>query len=182
MRSVLLAFQNPEACETIRKVVVGGGYSVEAECQSGADVIRTLSRINDVIVICSYKLGDMTAAQLGETLGDSVAAVVLLSQQQQQMQMDIPENMLTLRMPLSKRALIDTLDNILRLKHAAKSNGDERPPRTEDEKKMIEAAKGVLMERHNMSENQAHRYIQKQSMNSGRKMIDTAMIILAEGL
>ena len=36
----------------------------------------------------------------------------------------------------------------------------------------------VLMEKNNMSENEAHRYVQKSAMDSGRTMVETAESIL----
>ena len=42
----------------------------------------------------------------------------------------------------------------------------------------MEEAKAVLMEKNNMSENEAHRYVQKSAMDSGRTMVDTAASIL----
>ncbi len=35
------------------------------------------------------------------------------------------------------------------------------------------------MERNNMTEEQAHRYLQKTSMNSGNSMLDTALMIIS---
>lgn len=45
-------------------------------------------------------------------------------------------------------------------------------------KKDIDDAKALLMERNHMSEPEAHRYIQKTSMDTGRTMAETAQMIL----
>ena len=42
-------------------------------------------------------------------------------------------------------------------------------------------AKAVLMDRHGMTEEQAHRFLQKQSMDHGAKLTDTARLVLTEG-
>ncbi|MBC7765208.1 MAG: ANTAR domain-containing protein, partial [Hyphomonadaceae bacterium] len=47
-----------------------------------------------------------------------------------------------------------------------------------EERKVIERAKGLLMERHHFSEHHAHRHIQKHSMDSGAKLVDIAKGIL----
>ena len=49
---------------------------------------------------------------------------------------------------------------------------------TLDEKQVIESAKNILIERNHFTEPQAHRFIQKKSMDMGRKMVETALIIL----
>ena len=43
---------------------------------------------------------------------------------------------------------------------------------------MICEAKTILMERNGMTEQQAHRFIQKRSMTLGQKMADVALSIL----
>ena len=50
--------------------------------------------------------------------------------------------------------------------------------RSGEEQAIIKEAKGLLMERHGMSEEQAHRFLQKKSMNSGAKMVQTAKLVL----
>ena len=43
---------------------------------------------------------------------------------------------------------------------------------------MIRQAKALLMERNNMTEEEAHRYLQKCSMDNGTNMVETAQMIL----
>ena len=51
--------------------------------------------------------------------------------------------------------------------------------RTEEEKKILWEAKAVLMERNHMTEEEAHRYIQKCSMDSGTSLTETAQMVLS---
>ena len=50
--------------------------------------------------------------------------------------------------------------------------------RNDAEKKLVDQAKALLMERNNMSEDEAHRYLQKSSMDSGTNLTETAQMIL----
>lgn len=180
MKSVILAFQNPEAAGTIQRVVQSGGYNVSAVCTSGAEVLRIARRLDQLIVICSYRLPDMTAGELYEHLPGGAGLLVLLSQSQQS-GYDMPYGILSLRMPVSKSTLMETLRTVdlINDRPSTKRSGDAKPPRSEVEKEVISSAKQVLMERDHMSEEQAHRFIQRISMNNGKKMIDTAQMILA---
>ena len=47
------------------------------------------------------------------------------------------------------------------------------------ERNLITNAKRILMERNNMTEIEAHRYIQKCSMDSGTNMVETAQMIIS---
>ena len=50
--------------------------------------------------------------------------------------------------------------------------------RSQREENYIRNAKFLLMERNHLSEEEAHRYIQKSSMDSGTNMVETAQMIL----
>ena len=51
--------------------------------------------------------------------------------------------------------------------------------RNDEEVQLIKEAKGLLMDRNNMSEEEAHRYLQKCSMDSGTNMVETAQMVLS---
>ena len=51
--------------------------------------------------------------------------------------------------------------------------------RSDEEKEIILKAKALLMEKRSMTEPEAHRYMQKRSMDSGFKLISTARLILS---
>ena len=42
----------------------------------------------------------------------------------------------------------------------------------------IQSAKKVLITQRNMTENEAHRYLQKMSMDAGRSLTETARMVL----
>ena len=51
--------------------------------------------------------------------------------------------------------------------------------RSEKEAAVIETAKQLLITRNNMTEDEAHRYLQKRSMDNGTDMVETAQMVLA---
>jgi response regulator NasT len=182
MKSVLLAFQNDQASAVIKNVLVQGGYKIYADCRSGAEVIRTAERCCDAIptVVCGFRLTDMTARDLYDMLPKDTNIVVLLSPQQSSLRFDFPPEMLALNLPVARRELMDTLENIEAMAYERNLHR-ERVQRSVDDKKIIDEAKAILMTRHMMTEVQAHRYLQRQSMNNGRKMVDTAALIISRG-
>ena len=50
--------------------------------------------------------------------------------------------------------------------------------RTKEEQNYINNAKWLLMERNHLTEEEAFRYLQKTSMDSGTNMVETAQMIL----
>lgn len=180
MKSVILAFQNPEAAASISRVVQLGGYSVAGCCQSGAEVLRMLGWTSACAVICGYRLKDITAAELFDRLPKEMGMLVLLSQSQSGA-VELPCGVQWVNLPISRAAVTDALKTVIMINDrpsGVKSGEDKRPARTAEDKEVILAAKKRLMENDNMTEEQAHRFIQRVSMNNGTKMIDTAKGIL----
>ena len=63
---------------------------------------------------------------------------------------------------------------------SASSQGRSPAQRSQEERELVERAKAVLMGRHGMTEEQAHRFLQKQSMDNGARLTDTARLVLAD--
>lgn len=51
--------------------------------------------------------------------------------------------------------------------------------RSEQDTITINAAKALLMERNHMTEEEAHRYLQKHSMDNGTSLVETAQMVLS---
>ena len=88
--------------------------------------------------------------------------------------------MVCLGLPLKVQDLVSTLgmmmETIARKRKKLKSQPKER---SREEIETIQQAKELLMERNHMSESEAHRYIQKCSMDSGTNMVETAQMIVS---
>jgi len=85
-----------------------------------------------------------------------------------------------LNMPLKVYDLLNTVEMMLesmnRRRRKRKQEPKERNPKQQE---VIRRAKELLMDRNNMSEGEAHRYLQKNSMDSGTNMAETAEMVLS---
>ncbi len=181
MRNVILAFQNADAAATISRVLQPAGYGVSGICSGGAEVLRMLEWSAASAVVCGYRLKDVTAAELYENLPRGTGMLVLLSQSQAGM-VALPSGIQSLNLPVSRTAMLDVLKTVIMIndRPAMKKSGEDlRPGRSDSDKETIAEAKRLVMRQANMTEDQAHRFIQRVSMNNGSKMIDTARGILA---
>lgn len=92
---------------------------------------------------------------------------------------DCDSGIMCLAMPFRVQDLLDTLETMMiQYNRWHKKHKSQRKTRTESDKKVITAAKELLMERNNMTESEAHRYIQKVSMDSAVNMAETAQMII----
>ena len=83
-------------------------------------------------------------------------------------------------MPLKVQDLMSTLEMMCanQARKRKKKKGKPRQ-RSEEEQKILWEAKAVLMERNHMTEEEAHRYIQKCSMDSGNSLMETAQMVIS---
>lgn len=114
-------------------------------------------------------MSDMSSAELAEVLPDGFDIVALSKNGSEQYM----GNMLTLTMPLDLNEFLQTI-GILALSQSGFTK------RSESENDYISKAKEALMSVKGMNEAQAHKYLQRVSMNSGKKLLQTAMDILDE--
>ena len=90
----------------------------------------------------------------------------------------LTEDIFRLPAPVSKGDLCASVRMVLQMNHRLERM--IRPRRNEEEQAVIEEAKRLLMERNGMTEEQAHRFIQKKSMDSGSRMVQTARLVLGD--
>lgn len=84
-----------------------------------------------------------------------------------------------LSMPLKVHELIGTVSLMLENIQRRRRKRREKPrERSERETKLIKQAKELLMARNHMTEEEAHRYLQKCSMDSGTNMVEAAQMVL----
>ena len=84
-----------------------------------------------------------------------------------------------LPMPLKAHELVETVHMLIRECERARRKRKESPrEKSQEEKELIAQAKALLMEKRSMTEMQAHKYLQKCSMDSGRSIVESAQMIL----
>lgn len=178
MLSIIIAFPKIEDANSIKNVLVRNGYGVNATCTTGAQVVGTANELDDGIVICGYRFSDMHYSELNNYLPKGFEMLLIASATKLEECTD--NNIVCLSMPIKMQDLLNTLQMMSYNYSRRKKKDKEKPkPRSEVDKAIISKAKLVLMERNNMTEEEAHRYIQKNSMDSGTNMVEMAEMILS---
>lgn len=178
MTSIIVAFPKVEDAKSIKNLLVRNGFSVAAVCTTGSQAISHTDHLGGGIVICSYKLSDMIYSQLHECLPEGFEMLLMASQHILAECMD--NDIVCLAMPIKVYDLVNTVDMMVRAAERRKRRRREKPrERNEAEAALIKEAKYVLMNRNNMTEEEAHRYIQKCSMDSSTSMVEMAQMVLS---
>lgn len=178
MTGIVVVFPRLEDARGIRSLLVRSGFSVHAVCTTGAQAISSLEDLNDGIVISGYRLADMMYLELKECLPEGFT-LLLLATRQHLSECDAGNGIECLPMPLKAHELIETVHVLIRqcerIRRKRRENPREKSP---EEMEVIAQAKAFLMKNKNMTEMQAHRYLQKCSMDSGRSIVESAQMIL----
>lgn len=178
MSSIVVANSNPDYAKKIASVLHSSGLFVGGICTSGAQVIDFANKhYHGGVAVCSTRLRDMPAVNLPRVIGPDYDFLFLVSPQLAGM--SGPLEYASLMLPINRMSLISTVNMFLNL-------ADFTPLTIKkavlgenfDEKRAVSQAKNLLIERNNLTEAQAHRFIQKKSMDTGKRMAETAMIIL----
>ena len=177
MVNVIVLFPKQEVGRNIRNLLVRSGFEVTAVCVTGAQVIQRAEGLADGLVICGYKYVDMMYSELREYLPDGIRMLMLASQPYLEECM-YRDNIHTLPMPLKAHDLLGKVRVIVSEISDTQRRNKRRPKqRTREELELLDEVKALLMKNNCISEEEAHSYIQKRSMNSGVGLIEMARLI-----
>lgn len=175
MDRIIVAFENDNNRLRICDMLEASGITVKVSCRSGSEAIRAVRKLGGGIVICGYKLPEMTVSDLAYDLNGQTMILAIASAHQ--LELCNNENVFKLPTPFSKGDLISSVRMLLQLEE--KHIRFTKPPRrTEKEIADINKAKDLLMSRNGMTEQEAHRFIQRRSMDTGAKAAETARLII----
>lgn len=179
MSSIIVAMPRQEDAKKISEILQSRGLETAALCTTASQVLARVHELDAGVVICGRCFRDMHYSRLAEYLPEYFTMVLLCSN-------PVPDgregNVVIVQMPFRAGDLTGTVEMLLA--HLRKRLKKKAPPtrRSQADRKDIEEAKKVLMERNHMTEPEAFRYIQKCSMDSGTNMVETAqMILMLEG-
>lgn len=176
--NIVVAFSKWEDAKRIKNILVKNGFQVIAVCTSGAQTLNSLEGLNGGIVVSGYRFEDMLFQELYEYMPDGFQMLLVASASRMG---DGPvQDVVYLPMPLKVHDLITTLEMMCESQRKRRKEKKKAPlERSGEERQLISQAKALLMERNHMTESEAHRYIQKCSMDSGTNMVETAQMVIS---
>lgn len=177
---VIIALSNEDISQKIKTILVGNGINVITVCKYGNELIRSIKQFSPSIVISGYKFKDMNLLDIYENTGDECSFLAIVNEPYKSFVQE-ETDIFCISSPINTTLLLNTLDIIYQSEKKV-NKLKEKVNNLEvkiNERKIIEKAKGIIMEQKCINEQEAYRYIQKNSMDSGLKMIDYAKQILS---
>ncbi len=170
MAKFAVAFHDAETAERIASLLRESGYEVIRICTSADEVRRTFRMIQDGILIAGVRLRNRSLDEVAGDLNEHVEILCLC--RPDQFGQVSSEKIFKQAMPVSRSVLVAWADMLAQLHY------QRMPRRTDTDRKMIRSAKELIMEQKQMDESEAHRYLQRLSMNLGLPMAKVAERIL----
>lgn len=175
MGSIVIVFSKIEDAKIIRKLLTNHGYEVVAVCNTGAQALMQMNQCSGGVLISGYRFSDMYYTELKEYMPKTFEMLLMGSRS---VISECPSGILSVEVPVKAYEFFNTV--CMMMNQMDRKLKKRRKPRVRDEREQnyIRNAKFLLMERNHITEEEAHRYIQKSSMDTGTNMVETAQMIL----
>lgn len=167
MKEIIIAYPVKEVALQLRSMIESEGYHVSYICACGATVLNIAQGMHEGVIVCASILRDMGAGVLAENLPVGFD-VIALSKNGVESYMG---NLISLPLPVNRAEFINTIAILV-----SSRSGFTR--RKDNENEIISNAKTILMNDNDITETQAHKYLQKESMKRGKKMVELAREII----
>ena len=177
MENVIVVFPKPEDGKNIKNILVKNGITVDAVCTSGAQALEYVNQYSEGIVVCSYRFTDMLYTELLADLPKEFEMLLVASETH--WVDDAGDAIIRLGMPIKVYDLLNTIHMMFEAQARRRKKARQKPKiRTEEEKEIIKQAKTVLIERNHMTEDEAHKYLLRTSMEGGHTLVETAHMVI----
>lgn len=177
MIQVIVVFPKREVAVKIKNILIRSGFEVVAACVTGAQVMQTVGEIDAGIIVSGVRFSDMVYHELQEYLPKMFEMIVVANHTQWEQYGG--DDVIWLPLPMKAYDLVATVEDLSAdLNRRMKKSQHKPKQRSSMDQGVINRAKELLMEHEGWSEEEAHRYLQKRSMDNGNNMVDTAYMVL----
>lgn len=183
-KRILLAEDEVISRMDLREMLENLGYQVVGEAGDGLTAVNLARELRPDLVIMDIKMPELDGISAAVTLGqEQIAPVLLLTAYSDREFVDRAVDagvMSYLVKPFAEAELKPSIEIALkRWREMRQMQQDlEQTRETLETRKLVERAKGVLMDTQHLKETEAFRRIQRLSMNSRKSMREVAEAIL----
>lgn len=171
--SIIVVFESEKDRGAIASLLEKNGLPVRCACRSGQEAVRVAKHLDDAVIVCGYKFPDMTAERMAHQL--SGAATILLVARGTLLELVEDDSVFRIPAPFRPAELVGAVRMLTQLTGRGRRAAGKR---SEDEKQLISEAKALLMEQTHCTEEEAHRYLQRQSMERSLKLTEVARFVI----
>lgn len=176
MDTVIVAFESDSLCRKFRDLLEGSGSAACLICHSGSQVRRAAAAQPIYCVVCGTRLSDGPAEWLCGDLPPFCS--LLMVGPAHQLALCSDPDIFKLPTPIRREEALSTVSLLLQFGHRMERFTAAR--RSGSDQAVVDRAKRLLIDRLGMTEDQAHRELQKRSMDTGARLSHTARQVIRE--
>ena len=172
----------------LRETLENAGYEVVADTGRGDEAVKLVSQYKPEVVILDVKMPGMDGIQAAREIAatEDTAVVILTAFSQRELIDEAVEAgaLAYLVKPYQQSDLVPAIE-IARRRHQEMRELSDQAKTLEERlkaRKVIEKAKGLLIETASLTEDEAFRFIQTTAMSERKTMLELAEKIISEGL
>ena len=172
----------------LRETLENAGYIVMAETGRGDEAVRLVSEHKPEVVILDVKMPGMDGIQVAREIAsvEDTAVVILTAFSQRELIDEAVDAgaLAYLVKPYQQSDLVPAIE-IARRRHKEMRDLTDQAKTLEDRlnaRKIIEKAKGLLIDTSSVTEDEAFKFIQTTAMSDRKTMVEIAEKIISEGL
>lgn len=166
----------------LREVLARNGYNVVAEVSNVPELLRKARKLYPDLVIVDADIEGGSIYEAANIIEyDNLAGILIVSNSAQVVDLDVCPQITG---PFTEETFLSVVDTCLRYteRFASMRSKIQKLQDKLESRKLVDKAKGILMDKLEISEEQAYRRLQKLSMDRSQPMKDIAKtIIQADG-
>jgi len=181
---VCLALSQIEEMKKLKLFLSQQCFSVVDESTNGSAALRNIKTLQPDLVIADSDLASINGIKLAEILDeeDIAPVIVITGPSNEGLWVDLsqPQKIFLLQRPITKAGLLQTIQIALISYHRQKNLKEEIKKLKEqlEDRKIIEKAKGMIMDKYGITEKEAYRLLQRRSMDTGTPLRELAKAII----
>lgn len=184
---IFLALSHAADIDKLRSFLLSSGYEVIDYASDGSSAIRKIRALRPDTVMVDIDLPGLSGLEIAKIVeedGICPAIIIKTADQRENLLGDELWDFAYIVRPISKAAIVQTVNlvitNYRKIQRLVKEIEDLKL--TIEARKVIEKAKGIMMDIYGLGEKEAFRRMQKQSMDKGipMKEIGEAIILAYE--
>ena len=172
----------------LRETLENAGYEVVADTGRGDEAVKLVSQYKPEVVILDIKMPGMDGIQAAREIAatEDTAVVILTAFSQRELIDEAVDAgaLAYLVKPYQQSDLVPAIE-IARRRHQEMRELTDQAKTLEERlkaRKVIEKAKGLLIDAASLNEDEAFRFIQTRAMSERKTMLEVAEKIISEGL
>lgn len=181
---VVIGSSSEKMMKQLGLFLTGNGLNVVGETTSGHELLRKVHTVYPDLAIVDYRMKGMNGHELSEILiNEKICPVVALISNAEMgyfVNLSQEPTFVPLVKPCSRAMLTNTIDLLVKTSRSIGALEKElKSIRSDkDSKALMAKAKRLLIDHMNLTEEEAHRRIQKQSMDKGIAKVKIAEAII----